>query len=181
MFKLWKHLKHDLTGKPGFWTKFNDNIVKCICMTMSDEDIYDDIPLASTLKSTIELNHTTLLGCTSDIAKIEWKRLVMKNNFAEVQLRTMMKYYLHEYFDGVNGCESLLGDYKIKITTFNAMHHAWQKLVELLICLPSIVDWFGNMSAMVALIRITGALFTVNTENQIKHLQKIIKPILEAS
>ena len=181
MLKLWQHLKHDLTGTPGFWTKFNDDITQCICMSKSDEDIYDGIPLDSTLKSTIELNHTTLLGCTSDIAKIEWKRLVMKNNFQEVQLRTMMKYYLHEYFDGINGCESLLGDYKTKITTFNAMHHAWQKLVELSICLPTIVDWFGNMSAMVALIRITGALFTVNTENQIQHLQQIIKPILEAS
>ena len=53
--------EHDFTGKPGFLTKFNDNNTKCIYMTMSDQDIYAGIPLDSTLKSTIELNHTTLL------------------------------------------------------------------------------------------------------------------------
>ena len=53
--------EHDFTGKPGFLTKFNDNNTKCICMTRSDQDIYAGMPLDSTLKSTIELNHTTLL------------------------------------------------------------------------------------------------------------------------
>ena len=68
----------------------------------------------------------------------------MKNNFDEVQLRTMMKYHLYEYFDGINRCESLLGDQKTNISTFNAMHHALQKLVELSSCLSIIVDWFWN-------------------------------------
>lgn len=92
-----------------------------------------------------------------------------------------MRVYLKKYFDGINGCQSLLGDMKTKVTVFNSMHHAWQKLVECMICLPSITDWYGNLSALVALIRVTGAMYTVNTANKVARFQTIIKPILHAS
>ena len=87
-----------------------------------------------------------------------------------MQTRTLMKAYLHEYFDGINGCVSILGDFKTKLNVFNTMHHAWQKLVECLIYLPTIVDWFGNMSCLIALIRVTGALYNVNTKNSVTKL-----------
>ena len=181
LLKIWKHVKHTLSGPNGLWHKFNDKYAKCITMTTSDEDIYGELPIASTLKSTIELNHTTVLGCTSDLLKIVWNQIHLKNNFEEAQTRFVMKLYLNKYFDGINGCCSMLADYKTKITVFNAMHHAWQKLIECLICLPTIVDWYANIGALVSLIRITGALYNVNTMNQIQNLQNIIKPVLQIS
>ena len=35
-------------------------------MTNSEFDIYNELGIDSTLKSTIEINHTTVLGCTKD-------------------------------------------------------------------------------------------------------------------
>ena len=181
MLKIWQHVNHNLVGKPHFWEMFPNAYAKCITMTTSQYDIYNELGIDSTLKSTIEINHTTVLGCTKDSLAIEWKRFHLKNNLDEVHTRTMMRVFLHKYFDGVNGNVSMLYDMKTKLNVFNAMHHAMQKLIECMICLPTIVDWYGNMACIIALIRVTGALYNVNTANGIKSMQNIIKPILQAS
>ena len=181
MLKLWQHVNHNLLGKPGFWEQFPSVYAKSISMTTNNFDIYNELGIDSTLKSTIELNHTTVLGCTKDILAIEWKHLHLTNNFDEVHTRTLMRAYLQQYFDGVNGCVSMLVDFKTKLNLFNAMHHAWQKLIECMICLPTVLDWYGNFNCVVALIRVTGAMYNANTHNNINNLQDIIKPILAAS
>ena len=181
MLAVWKHVNHNLVGKPGFWARFPNAYAKCITMTTSVFDIYNELGIASTLKCTIEINHTTVLGCTKDLLGIEWKRLHFNQNLQEIHTRTLMRLYLQEYFDGINSSVSMLVDYKSKLNLFNAMHHAYQKLIECMISLPTIVDWFGNLACVVALIRVTGALYNVNTLNGIKSLENLIKPLLNAS
>lgn len=181
MLAVWKHVNHNLVGKRGFWARFPNAYAQCITMTTSVYDIYNELGIASTLKSTIEINHTTVLGCTKELFIIEWKRMHSRTNFQQVHTRTLMRSYLQEYFDGINGSVSMLVDFKTKLNVFNAMHHAYQKLIECMICLPTIVDWFGNLATVIALIRVTGALYNVNTANSIQSLQNLIKPILNAS
>ena len=180
MLKIWKHVNHNLIGKPGFWDTFPETYATSISMTKSNFDIYNELGIDSTLKSTIEINHTTVLGCTKDALAIEWKRMHMNNNLNEVHTRTLMRLYLQEYFDGVNGCVSMLANYKTKLNVFNTMHHSWQKLVECIISLPTVTDWFGSLGCVVALTRVTGALYNVKDKNNLDKLQSIIKPILES-
>ena len=49
-------------------------------------------------------------------------------------------------------------DFKCKISVVYSMHRSWQKLIEIRIDLPAIVDWFDNISLLVGLVRMTGAL-----------------------
>ena len=54
-------------------------------------------------------------------------------------------------------------------------------MIEILIALPACVNWMGNLCLLNALTRITGAMFTVNNENDRKKLESLMKPILQSS
>ena len=181
LLKIHKYLKQTLSGRPGFWDVWNPDHGKPITLTNDVFDIYSELPIASGLKSTIEINHTTVLGCLGDAFELIWYNLCKSQNFDEFQLRLCMKAYLNEYFTGINGCNSLVSLYNMNVTKFNSMNRAWQILVEMLICLPTIVDWYDNCSLLISLIRITGALYNVQTENELEKIQNRIKPILQKS
>lgn len=151
------------------------------CMTMSDEDIYDGIPLDSALKSLIELNHTTLLGCTSAKAEIECKHWLWKI--------ILTKYSWEQWWSII---------YMNILMELIDVNHCWvirkQTFLHSMQCIMHCKNWlnyqvvyqllligFGIMCDIVALIGIRRALFTVNIENQIQDWQEIIEPILEAS
>ena len=76
---------------------------------------------------------------------------------------------------------AILINNKNKVTVFKQMTHAWQKLIELLIALPIICDWFGHIDLVISIIRITGALYNIDTVNERKRIQEIMKPILKLS
>ena len=81
-------------------------------------------------KSTIELNHTTLLGCTAQALTVEWRKLHLRGNLQEHHTRTLIKCYLNNNFTMINGMNPFLVNSKHKLLVFNQMHHAWQKMVE---------------------------------------------------
>ena len=64
---------------------------------------------------------------------------------------------------------------------FNQMRHSWQKCLEIMLSLPWICDWIGNINLFCLLVRITGAFMTCRSENSRKYLQTICTPILDAS
>lgn len=181
LLKIWKLLYQDLKGQDNFWQEFDNRYTKPISLMTCDEDLYNEIPIASSLKSTSEINHTALMGCAKDALLIEWTSLHSKGNLDEYHTRTCMKIYLNEYFDGYNGCSSYLSNFKNKITVFKSFQVIWQKMIEMLICLPTIIDWMGNIDIIVALVRITGALYNCCTENSLENLRDVIKPVLAAS
>ena len=180
LLKIWKYLNYNCIG-PQWGDNFASNQGFNITLTEVEDDIYNELPIASSIKSTIELNHTTLLGCTVDAFKNEWYNMHRKNNLDVKMTRNLMGLYLEEYFNCINGIESLVQKSRTKLNVWNAMHNSWQKLVEILIAAPNVTDWYGNLGLVIAIIRITGALFNVETDNERKRLQTIVKPILNAS
>lgn len=178
--KLLKHIHEDLTQR-GCWTVFPDDYGKVITLTKVAEDIYDYLPLATSLKSTIELNHTTLLGCLTKMFKLQWYNMHMAGNLNVSHTRHVMRSYLCKYFHQINGVKSQLIANKTKMTVFNQMQHAWQKMIEVLICLPACVNWYYNLNIVVAMVRLTGLLFTIKTENERKNVQNLVKIICNAS
>ena len=180
LLKVWKFLNNDCVQR-GLWENGSNiphNIAKPITLTKNTNDIYNELPIASSLKSTIELNHTTLLGCISQAFKIEWNHIINNDNFNEFQTRQLLRIYLLNNVHLVNGFQCMLIEPKTKITVFNQMHHAWQKLIEIMIALPYIIDWFGNIGLVVALIRWTGAMFNCDTINRKNELQQKSIPLM---
>ena len=180
LLKVWKHLTETCVQR-GCWSKLPNTIGKQITMTTSNDDIYNELPLASSLKSTIEINHTTLLGCTSKSFALEWYGAHSTGNLEENHTRMLMKCMLQQSFHMINGCKSMLILHKTKMCNFNQMQRAWQKLIEILICLPSITNWFGNLSSVISLIRITGAMYNCKSKKERCRIEKLIKPILKNS
>ena len=163
------------------WDIFPNVYGQSLTLTTAQDDIYNNLPIASSLKSTIEFNHTTLLGCVTGAFKQEWYRMHRNKNLTEIQTRDNMRYYLNKYFNNINGMNSILMNMKNKITVFNQMTHAWRKMIEILIALPACVNWFGNLCLLNSLIRITGCLFNVQNEQQRQHIQSRMIPILTES
>lgn len=181
LLTLWKLLYKTLPNSNNFWQTFDGAWTKPISLTMEPQDLYNELPIASSIKSTIDINHTALFGCASDALVLEWNGLHAPNNLQLYQTRLNMRLYLNQYFDGINGCTSMLYNFKNKITVFNAFQHVWQKMIEIIICLPTIVDWRGNIGIIVALVRITGALYNCQSADELTKIQHVIKPILHAS
>lgn len=177
---LTNHVNEECVER-GCWDTFPDDYGRAITLTKATQDVYGGIPLASSLKSTIELNHTTLLGCLTQIFKLSWYNMHQTKNLNVTHTRHIMKAYLQQYFHQVNGINSILMNNKTKMTVFNQFQHAWQKMIEILMCLPACVNWYYNLDTVIALTRLTGVLFTIKTENDRKHAQKLMKLICEAS
>ena len=83
----------------NIWDQFPDNYGKLLTLSKDKEDVYNGVPLASTLKSTIELNHTTLLGVLPKLFQILWHNMHRKGMLTKIHSRYIMKAYLHKYFE----------------------------------------------------------------------------------
>ena len=92
-----------------------------------------------------------------------------------------MALYLYQYVDNVNGIESIVAKKSTKLNVWNSMHNSWNKLVEIAIALPNVIDWFGTIGLVISIIRITGALFNITTDNERDRIQQITIPVLAAS
>ena len=178
--KLCKHV-HKTCVNNGVWDEFPDEYGKLLSLTKNPEDLYNNVPIDSTLKSTIELNHTTLLGCLTRLFQIHWHNMHKKDMLKPIHTRHVMKAYLMKYFESINGTNSILGKFQTKATVFNQMHHAWQHMIEICLCLPACTNWFFHLDIVVALTRLTGLLFSIQTENERLRSQKILKDVLNNS
>ena len=172
------HLKNNYLEPRGLW---NAKYGKLLSLTTSKSDIYKNLPIASSLKCTTELNHTTVLGCVKDAFLIEWYNMHLPGNLDIKHTRMIMQSFLLKYFDKINGLQSLIALPKTKMNVFNQMHHAYQKLIEILMALPICVQWKYNTQVITALIRVTGALFNIKTENERLQLKARMIPILSES
>lgn len=124
LLKLWKYVNF-IAVTNGLWNIFPNVYGQSLTLTTSTTDIYNNMPIASSLKSTIELNHTTLLGCLTGAFKKEWYSLHRKHNLIEIHTIDHMRCYLNKCFNNINGMKSILVDFKNKITVFNQMGHSW--------------------------------------------------------
>ena len=178
--KLKTHVYNECVNRQ-IWEQFPDDYGKLLTLSKHKEDIYNGVPLASSLKSTIELNHTTLLGVLPKLFQILWHNMHRRGMLTKIHSRYIMKAYLHKYFQNINGMMAKFVDFKTKPTVFNQMHHAWQYMIEVCICLPCCMNWYYHLDILVALTRITGLLFSIKTENQRLRAQNILQPILQQS
>ena len=179
LLKIWKFLHYSCI--PLIWTKLPESIGRGLTLTNATTDIYNEQPVASSLKCTVELNHTTLLGCLSQAFNIEWYRLHMKGNCNRHHTRQLLSLYLQKYFHNINGMTSLLIQTNTKINVFNQMKQAWQKMIEVLIALPVCSSWFGNVGLLISFIRICGTMFTIETKNARRYYQQRFKTIINKS
>jgi hypothetical protein len=159
LLKLWKFINQTLVSNNTIYT---NDIGKGITLTNNTVDVYNELPIASSLKATIELNHTTLLGCVNRAFDIEWTNLHKIQGFIPEQTLLIMQSYLKKHWHNINGQSSLLLQPNVKLNTFNQMHHAWNKLCEIMVALPKCTDFFGHINVLIALIRITGAFFAID-------------------
>ena len=180
LLMLWKHLNKTLVSRKC-WVKMPQIIGKHVTLTKDTQDIYNELPIASSLKSTIELNHTTLLGCVAQAVKTEWYAIHRPKNLDSNHTRLVMSSILLSNFHMINGCKSLLILPKTNIVVFNQMQRSWQKMLEIMLSLPSVTNWFGNISTVIALIRMTGAMCNSNCQSDLNRLQQLIRPILTQS
>ena len=180
MYILWNHLYRTCTER-GIWLKTPVNIGKTVSLTTTDKDVYNRLPINSTLKAPLEINHTAMLGYLPAAFSIEWTNLHFKHNFDQLQTRRVMNAYLQKYWCNTNGVSCFLSNINTNIMVFNQIRHSWQKMVEIMISLPHTSNWCGNINILCALIRITGALMTCTTTKRRKELQQILIPILDAS
>ena len=177
LLKVWKLLYRTCVSR-GLWMIPPDKCGKSLSLTKTTHDVYNGLPLDSTLKSPLEINHTTLLGLLIDAFEIEWVHLHHYHKYNEKQTKTFMYAYLDKHWNNYNGISTFLSNVNCNILKFNQMQHSWQKMLEIMLSLPYTVNWIGNLSLLSSLIRITGALFACRTENQRLHLQYIMKKIL---
>lgn len=179
LLKLWKHLNFNCV--PHLWSTFPPNLGKQITLTTAMTDVYNELPLASSLKTPTELNHIVWLGSAIRACRIEYYAAHLPNNLNVKHSRILINCYLSKYFHNINGMKSIIMRDNTKISVFNQMHQNWQKLIELLIAMPTCLSWFRNIPLLVSLIRVIGCLFSVKTENERKRVQRILIPILQAS
>lgn len=177
LMKVWKFI-HVTCVQRGLWAKPSDNIGKSISLTMNRHDVYNELPLDSTLKSPLELNHTTLLGLLTSGFGIEWVYIHNILKFDEKKTKVFMVAYLQKYWNNINGIGTFLSNINCDIMVFNQMQHSWQKMLEIMISLPHVVNWIGNLDLLSSLIRMTGCLFACKTENERLRLKNIVKNIL---
>lgn len=193
LLSVWKHIYQTLTER-RVWQKtsakhpqrINSNarnqppqsIGQKITLTTNNKDVFNELPIASSLKAPIEINHTTVLGFLVDAFEIEWSNIHRKNNFTQAQTRANMNAYLNKFWVGINGVSCYLQNINTNILVFNQMHHSWQKMMEIMISLPRVTQWCGNLNVLTNLIRMTGALHTCNSENRRQILQLLIQDLL---
>ena len=176
MLDLWKHLNITCVSR-GLWSKVPNNIGKSISLTKATEDVFNCLPIGSSLKGTLELNHTTMLGLLVDAFEIEWTNLHINHNFNQHQTRCVMNAYLNKFWCGVNGVKSFLNNINTNILVFNQIRHSWHKMLEIMISLPYSVNWCGNLKLLTCLVRMTGALVMCNNENERERLKQICIPL----
>ena len=148
-------------------------------LTTATEDVYNELPIDSTLKAPIEINHTTMLGLLADAFILEYARMHNQGKYDEIFTRKEMIAYLNKYWVGVNGQTAFLKDKNTNITVFNQIHHSYKKLIEIMISLPHICNWDGGINLLCSLIRLTRYLHTCKTENRRKKLMQIVKDICD--
>lgn len=173
LLKCKKYLQQKFAGD-----EIHEDVGKVITLTTTKHDVYNNLPICSTLKCPIEINHTTMLGLLVVAFTIEWTRLHTTGGFKELETRANMVAYLNKFWSGVNGVSSYIKSINTNIMTFNQIHHSWQKMVEIMIALPHVVDWNGKLNLLTNIIRMTGCLHTCTNENRRKELQSILKELL---
>ena len=181
VFEIWKYLNYDLLKNVNSMTSVPDSFKKATTLTKSNTDIYNNLKLASSLKSTVEFNHTTILGCISNAFKIEWYKMHRAPNLTAQHTRMAIAAYLNIYMNKFNGMNCICTKMKNKITVFNQMCHGWQKLVEILIALPITVYWLGNLNLLTNLIQVTGLLYTVTTDNDRQRAKFLLTQVINKS
>ena len=167
--------------KFGMNNNTSDKIGKTISLTNTESDIFNELPIASSLKAPLEINHTAMLGVLGRAFEIEWTRLHTTAKFAEINTRSVMIAYLNKYWIGINGVSCYVQNINTNLLVFNQIHRSWQTMVEILMSLPHVVDWDGNINLLCNLVRITGCLRTCVSETRRKQLKRVLVIILSAS
>ena len=157
------------------------NVGKPITLTTVTEDVFNELPIATSLKAPLEINHTTLLGLVVQAFEIEWSNIHTKHNFQQKQTRAVMTAYLQKYWIDINGVSCFLSNVNTNIMVFNQIHHSWQKMLEILLSLPHTTHWCGNINLLTNIIRMTGALHTCNSENRRKTVKRLMIKLLQDS
>lgn len=179
LYQVWDHLYH---RKRNVWRNAGvvpPNVGLQLSLTMGSEDVYNGLPIASTLKSTIEINHTTVLGFLNQGFKLEWINVHNVQGYEPARTLVVLKLFLSKYLHLVNGFWCSAMNSSFKIFTFNQMHHAYAKLLQFMVALPAVLNHHGHFDLVWALLRLTGALQVINTETDRLRLKRIVKPVLE--
>ena len=92
---LWQHFQQ--LQQQEVIVSVPKKVGKLLSMTMSNTDIFNELPINSSLKSPLEINHTALLGFLVAAFEIEWTNMHMKHNFDQLQTRRIMSAYLDEF------------------------------------------------------------------------------------
>lgn len=181
LYTVWRHLYDP--SRSAVWGRNRKGKVPAsvgmqISLTQCTKDIYNGLPIASTLKSTIEINHTTVLGFLNQAFKLEWINVHNVQGYQSARSLAVMKLFLRKYLHMVNGFACSAMQSSFKIFTFNQMHHAYAKLLQFMLALPAVINHHGHFDLVWALLRLTGALQVINTENDRLRLKEIAKPVL---
>lgn len=158
-----------------------NKIGKQISLTKHTSDVYNELPIASTLKSPSELNHMAMLGLLEVGFRIEWSLIHDTKGYDQLVTQSGMKAYLEKYWHGINGVTSKIVHSTGNWMKFNMINHSWQTFLEIMMSLPHVVNWVGNVNLLCNIIRMTGCLHSCVTENRRKQLQFTMKIILQQS
>ena len=178
--KLFKHLSQTCVER-GIWEKVSNTVGKTISLTLSDVDVFNELPINSTLKAPLEINHTTMLGLLGSALEIEWTNMHVKHNFDQLQTRQIMNAFLKEYWCNINGVSCFMQNLNTNIMVFNQIRHSWQKFLEIMISLPYVCNWCGNLNLLCVLVRLTGAFMTCVSRKRLNDLKAILIAVLDAS
>ena len=184
---LWYNFIFKKMADAGAWPKLNipewyDG--KAIALTKCKFDIYHGSPIASSIKSPIELQHTTVLGCINQLFLCEWSHLHSKHllNYDETHTRAMLACCADLLVDGINGWKSYLANIKESVRQMNQMHKSWMIYMEIFLCLKSVVYIHSNrLNILNSLIQLTGALMGCDTINKRIRLQRIARNVFDTS
>ena len=157
---------------------------KCVTLTKAKVDVLNELAIDSIIKSPLEINHTTMLGLLGDAFSIEWTRMhntAGGDGYDEISTRYSMIAYLNKFWGGINGRSVFLGDANTDFLVFNQIHHSYHKMLEIMMSLPHVCDWDGNVNLLCSLIRLTGCLHTCDNENRCKQLKQILIAVCDQS
>ncbi|MGB1097424.1 MAG: hypothetical protein ACPG2Y_02370, partial [Acholeplasmataceae bacterium] len=174
MLSVWKYIQQ-MDCNPSCY----DKSLFPMTLTTATEDVFNELAIDTTLKSPPEINHTTLLGFLKDAFMIEYVKMHDKGGYDEMFTRIEMIAYLNKYWVDVNGRTAFLGDKNTNITVFNQIHHAYRKLIEIMISLPRVCNWDSGMNTLCNLIRMTGCLHICKSEKRRQELIPVMKNICD--
>lgn len=176
MLQIWQYLKT---------MNYTNNAIEKthakITISSTTEDIYNELPIDSTIKGPLEINHTTVLGLLKTVFEIEWTRMHDNGGYDELSTRAAMIAYLDKFWVGINGMYCFIEDMNTDIFVFNQIHHSWQKFLEIMMSLSFVCDWDGNVNLFTNLVRMTGCFHICDNENRRKQLQQMFIPVFNAS